>query len=125
MRSSVLLFFIAVTVFQHGCGACAEDQLMEASSPAKKYAAVAFRRGCGATSGFFYHVNIRPSTAIFSSDARGIIEEGQVFLTREGKISIQWKDNAMLQITCDGCPKDPKPKMETSWSGINISYDLR
>ena len=124
MRTNTLLTLIVVTLLQHSCGACGEDKLTEASSSNNKYVATAFRRGCGATSGFVYHVNIRSSTASFSSDSRGIIEEGQVFLTREGKISIQWKDGTTLQINCDGCPKDRKAKMETSWNGINISYDL-
>jgi hypothetical protein len=53
-----------------------------------------------------------------------VIEDGQVFLTHEGKISVNWKDDKSLQVTCDGCPKDREPTMESSWNDVSISYEL-
>jgi hypothetical protein len=101
-----------------------EDKLGETTSPGSRYVSTVFRRGCGATTGFLYHVNIRNSNASFSADTRGVIEDGQVFLTHEGKISVNWKDDKSLQVTCDGCPKDRKLTMETSWNDVSISYEL-
>src|SRR5436305_6099231 len=106
---------ILVTLCLVGCNVCGEDKLSEVSSPNKKYVATIFRRGCGATSGFLYHVNIRDAGDPFSTDYRGVIEEGQVFLTREGKISVTWNGEKTLVIDCSDCPKDRKPVMQDSW----------
>lgn len=125
MRTSALLIVMVSAFLNGGCGACGEDKLTEVSSPGNKYVAVTFRRNCGATTGFLYHVNIRRSTSSFSSDMRGVIEDGQVFLTREGKVTIAWKDDKTLHIICDGCQKDRQPTMEPAWRDVSISYDLR
>lgn len=121
IKASLVLFAILLL---SGCGACGEDKLTETSSPGNKYVATVFRRGCGATTGFIYHVNIRTANGSFTSDYRGTIEEGQVFLTPEGKINISWKDDKTLHISCNGCPKDRKPRMESSWKDVSVSYDL-
>src|SRR5258707_13909409 len=124
MRPMAIILFLAV-LLPGGCGVCGEDKLSETSSPGKKYVATVFRRGCGATSGFLYHVNIRSSSGSFTADHRGAIEDGQIFLTREGKLNVSWKDDMTLQVSCTGCPKDRKPTMETSWNDVSISYELR
>ena len=124
MRTATIILSVATLVLS-GCGMCGEDKLAEVSSPGTNYVATVFRRGCGATSGFLFHVNLRTSADSFSPDTKGIIEDGQIFLTREGKISVRWKDSKTLQVTCDGCPKDHSPIMENSWNDISISYDLR
>lgn len=121
-RASILLLG---ALLLSGCGVCGEDKLAETSSPDNKYVATVFRRGCGATTGFLFHVNIRDSNGSFSADHRGAIEDGQIFLTREGKIDINWKGNKNLQISCTGCPKDRKPTMESSWNDVSISYELQ
>lgn len=123
MRKNASLVLFAVLVLA-GCGACSEDQLTEISSPDNRYVATVFRRGCGATTGFLYHVNIRTANGSFKADYRGTIENGQIFLTREGRINISWKDDKVLQVSCSGCPKDPKPMMESSWKDVSVSYDL-
>ena len=123
MRAIVIILSVAALI-QSGCGMCGEDKLAEISSPGNHYVATVFRRGCGATSGFLFHVNIRSSASSFSSDHRGVIEQGQVFLTREGKIAITWKDEKTLLIDCEGCPTDRKPTMQSAWSDVRISYQL-
>ena len=120
--SAIILIFAALML--SGCGACGEDKLAETSSPGSKYVATVFRRGCGATTGFLYHVNIRNSTSLFSADHRGVIEDGQIFLTHEGKLNVAWKDDKTLQVSCNGCPKDLRTTMENSWNDVSISYDL-
>jgi hypothetical protein len=117
-------FIWLVPLMLTGCVVCGEDKLSETSSPNNKYVATVFRRGCGATSGFLYHVNLRRSDNSFSSDNTGVIEEGQVFLIREGKIKISWNDDKNLRITCEGCPKDRKPTMESLWNDVTVSYDF-
>src|SRR5262249_29975513 len=121
---TTLLIFILAAVLYSGCGTCGEEVLTEVTSPGHTYVAAVFRRGCGATSGFLYHVNIRSVAASFSFDAQGALEDGQVFLTREGKIRISWHDDRTLRITCEGCPKDRPPALER-WNGISISYEFR
>jgi hypothetical protein len=107
------------------CGGCGEEKLADTSSPGNKYVATVFRRGCGATTGFLFHVNIRNFNGAFSADHRGVIEDGQIFLTREGKINISWKGDKTLQVICTGCPKDREPIMTSSWNDVSISYELR
>jgi len=123
MRTMTIISLVAALLLG-GCGVCGEDKLAESSSPDNKYVATVFRRGCGATTGFLYHVNIRSFDGSFSADHRGVIEDGQIFLTREGKINISWKDDKTLLVTCTGCPKDRKPSMTSSWNDVSISYEL-
>lgn len=123
MKVGVLISLITILSFD-GCGACGEDKLAESASPGNTYVATVFRRGCGATAGFLYHVNIRSSNGSFSADDRGAIENGQIFLTREGKIGVRWKDDKNLQVDCTGCPSDRRPIMESSWNGVSISYEF-
>jgi hypothetical protein len=122
-RKVTLLLLLVLTV--EGCNVCGEERLTEATSPNNKYVATVFRRSCGATAGFLYHVNIRTFSTSFVSDYRGVNEDGQVFLTHEGRISISWKDDKTLQVSCDSCQKDPKPKIENSLGDVSISYELR
>ena len=103
---------------------CGEDKLREATSPNKKHVATLFRRGCGATTGFSYHVNILNSSGVSSS--RGINEDGQVFLTSEGLINVSWKDDKTLVIDCAGCPTGyNRDNRLTKWEDINVEYQFR
>jgi hypothetical protein len=116
------IFLISMVLGMAGCSVCGEQELAETNSPNAHYGATVFRRGCGATSAFLYHVNLRSSGETFSSDSRGVIEDGQVFLTDEGKITLSWKDEKTLLIDCDGCPTNRKPL--TSWKDVGISYQV-
>ena len=120
-----LIIVLFAAIFFDGCGACGEDKLSEATSPNGAFVATVFRRSCGATTGFLYHVNLRSRKDSFPADSKGVIESGQVFLTREGKISLNWRDGKTLQINCESCPKDRKPAVATSWNEVSISYELR
>ncbi len=123
MLTKTVILILAILVMV-GCNVCGEDKLTEATSPNKLYEASVFRRGCGASSGFLYHVNLRATASSYSTDYRGVNEDGQVFLTREGKITLVWKDEKTLLIECDGCPRDRNLLTEPSWKGVNISYQL-
>ena len=118
------IVLISAMLAMSGCNVCEEEELGQAISPDTKYVATVFRRGCGAASGLLYHVNLRESPGAFSADYRGVNEDGQVFLTREGRITLSWKDNKSLSVDCDGCQKDRRPLTQTSWKDVSISYQL-
>lgn len=118
-----IIVVIAVAVLA-ACGVCEEDSLTEIGSPNGNYVAVVYGRNCGATSRLLRHVNIRKSWSWFSSDHRGVVEDGQVFLTDAGKLSVVWKDDKTLLIDCEGCPTAPAPLMKNSWEDVKISYQL-
>jgi len=120
LTKAIVMLFALLTMV--GCNVCAEDKLAESTSPSARYVATLFRRGCGAASGFLYHVNLRESAGSFSSDYRGVNEDGQVFLTREGKITLRWTNEKTLLIDCDGCPKDRKLLTESAWKDVSITY---
>lgn len=105
-----------------GCGLCEELPLTVVNSPGGDYVAAVYRRNCGATSRLLYHVNMRKKWSWFSSDHRGVIEDGQVFLTDAGIVNIVWKDNKTLLLECNGCPADRQPA--SSWKDVSISYQL-
>jgi hypothetical protein len=64
MQISAMILLLAALLLD-GCGACGEDKLAETGSPGNRYVATIFRRGCGATTGFLYHVNIRIANGSF------------------------------------------------------------
>ena len=123
-KSAFTILLLGATTLIAACGVCEEKPLSEISSPNGDYVAAVYRRNCGATSRLLYHVNIRKRWSWFSSDDRGVIEDGQVFLTDVGRVNIVWKDNKTLLVDCDGCPTDSQPVMESSWKEVNISYQL-
>lgn len=118
----ILVLLAAMTMA--ACGLCEEKPVTAVNSPGGDYVAAVYRRNCGATTGLLYHVNMRKKWSWFSSDHRGVIEDGQVFLTDAGKVNIVWKDNKTLLIDCEGCPSDRRPVMANSWNDVSISYQL-
>ena len=123
-KSALAILVLAAMNIIAACGVCEEKSLSEISSPNGDYVAAVYRRNCGATSRLLYHLNIRKKSNGFSSDHRGVIEEGQVFLTDTGKVTMIWKDNNTLLVDCESCSADRRPVMESSWNGVNISYQL-
>lgn len=80
----------------------------------------------GAMGGILYHVNIRHSQENFSSDSRGVNEDGQIFLTKVGLINVRWKDDKTLVIDCEGCPTKIYPdNQRDKWQDISIEYQFR
>jgi hypothetical protein len=122
MKEIILLLTALAFV---SCAVCEEKTLEVVTSPNGDYVAHIYRRNCGATSGFVYHVNIRKKGSWFSSDHRGVIEEGQVFLSDVGKINISWKDNKTMLIQCDACARERWPITKDSWNDVTISYQLQ
>lgn len=109
-----------------GVGVCSEKQIGEATSPDGRFIAVLFLRNCGATTPFMQHVNLREkkhSRGEFSPDSRGAIEDGQVFLTSAGALSIAWEDAKTLVVKCKNCPHNCCDKAWVkSWNDIKVSY---
>lgn len=122
--STIKIVIVAAMIGMAACSVCEEKTLSASNSPGGDYVATIYARNCGATAGLLYHVNIRKGWSWFSSDHRGAIEDGQVFLTDAGRISIVWKDNKTLMVECEGCPTNRRPVMESSWKDVKISYQL-
>jgi hypothetical protein len=118
------IIVLLAALFMGGCHFCEEKTIVVVNSPNGDYVTSIYKRNCGATSRLLYHVNLRKKWSWFSSDHRGVIEEGQVFLTDTGKINITWKDNRTLLIDCEGCVGDRPPWMKNSWNEVTISYQL-
>ena len=119
-----LLFVLLGVAFVSACAVCDETLLSEVTSPDGDYIATVFRRNCGATSALIYHVNIRKRSSSNSADHRGVMEQGQVFLTDAGKVTVLWKARKTLVVDCEGCPLERKPIMNNGWDDINIVFQL-
>ena len=119
-----LLFVLLGVAYVSACAVCGETSLSEVTSPDGDYVATVFRRNCGATSALLYHVNIRKRSSSNSADHRGVIEQGQVFLTDAGKVTVFWKAKKNLVVDCEGCPLERKPIMNNGWEDINIVFQL-
>jgi hypothetical protein len=125
IKMTKVMLVTAAMISMISCGLCEEKSLYEQKSPGGSYIAAVYRRNCGSTSRLLYHVNVRKRWSWFSSDSRGVIEDGQVFLTGKGKIEVAWKDEKTLVVSCHNCDEDKKPIMENSWGEVNILYELR
>lgn len=124
-KTSKVIVIMAAMITMASCGLCEEKPLSELWSPEGGHLAAVYRRNCGATSRLLYHVNIRKRWSWFSSDSRGVVEDGEVFLSSRGKIEIAWKDERTLVVTCINCDDDKQPIMQSSWREVNILYQLR
>jgi hypothetical protein len=126
MRLNKKSLLIATVLILAGCNLCTEIKLAEITSPESNYVAAVYQRNCGATTSYVYHVNIRGRWSWFSPDSRGVIEDGQVFVTSIGRPTIVWKDERTLLIKCDNCPAILHPKsLQTSWTDVQILYEGR
>jgi Family of unknown function (DUF5412) len=73
---------------------CGNDHLVETISPSGQLKAVAFRRDCGATTGYSTHVSILPASRKLPNEA------GNVFVQdREPMIIVRWLDDQHLSIS--------------------------
>lgn len=126
MKRILVMMAALFAVSCGGGGVCSEEQLREARSASGKYVAAVFRGGCGAMGGTVYHVNIRRSQESFSSDFRGMTEDSQVFLTKEGLISVSWKGDETLVVDCEGCSTKIHPDNKLDrWQDVSIEYHFR
>ena len=120
--------YSVITLTPWSIGICGENDLGGIYSPDDKFFAKAFVRGCGATTGFLTHVNLRSRWRWFNPNWVGAIEDGQVFANScWSKVNLVWKDNSNLEIQYWRCDLpnrngDPAWMKESSWKGINISY---
>src|SRR5436190_14081378 len=78
-----------------------EETLDQAVSPDGRYIAGVFRRDGGVmTSGRTRHVNLRRGSEPFPRSSRGILDDGQVYVTDketwDEPITLHWKDASTL-----------------------------
>jgi len=119
-----LLFVLLGVAYVSACAVCGETSLSEVTSPDGDYVATVFRRNCGATSALLYHVNIRKRSSSNSADHRGVIEQGQVFLTDAGKVTVFWKAKKNLVVDCEGGPLERKPIMTTAGKTLTSCFNF-
>jgi hypothetical protein len=125
MKKVILIASIILTTVSCGIGkVCSEEKLTELKSPDGNHIAVLFLRGCGATTSFMQHVNLRRSSVNrFYTDYKGTITDGEVFLTSRGALSITWEDAKTLVVKCKNCPPNCCDKgWVRSWKDIRILY---
>jgi|GraSoiStandDraft_41_1057321.scaffolds.fasta_scaffold4286936_1 hypothetical protein len=99
-----------------------EETLDQAVSPDGRYIAGVFRRDGGVmTSGRTRHVNLRRGSEPFPRSSRGILDDGQVYVTDketwDEPITLHWKDAKHLVIW------GPFGTRETHWQDVSISYE--
>ena len=82
--------------------------------------AAVFVRGCGATTPFATHVNLRYDSRPFTVTQYGTIEDGEVYMRKgEGPVKLVWQDATHLVVECrltDVC------EQKASWNSIAIVY---
>lgn len=125
MKRTILLAIAMLTIAACGTDTCNEKKIAELKSPDGHYIAVLFLRNCGATTPFMQHINLSSaSSEQFSENNIGAIEEGQVFLTSTGALSMTWENQKKLVVKCDGCPANCCDKSWVkSWKEIEILYN--
>lgn len=114
----IFVLFLSLT----RCAPCSEDKLAEAASPRGRYVAVTFVRNCGATSTYFYHVNIRESSKQFSPELSGTVTEGEVFGASNTKVDIMWENEETLIIDCPDCFVNQRIQLKSSLGDVKILY---
>ncbi|HEY3130005.1 MAG TPA: hypothetical protein VGL91_11140 [Acidobacteriota bacterium] len=110
-----------LALMMSGCGLCGEELKGEVTSPDGEYIAALFERGCGATTPFITHVNVRRRNDSFRDDTYGRIEQGEVFIiATRADVRLNWKSSRKLEITCVNCPSVPTHS-EQKWQDLAIA----
>lgn len=121
-----LMLLAVVMLFNTDCATntCNEKKMGESTSPDRRFTAVLFLRNCGATTPFMQHINlIQGSSSQFSAGHIGAIEDGQVFLTSTGALSMAWENQKTLVVRCEGClPNCCDKSWVKSWKDIEVLY---
>jgi hypothetical protein len=117
-RIAWLLFLGVLCAVSAGCDTCGEDPIAEKRSPDGKYVAVVYRRGCGATTPFVTHVNLRLASESFSLGWDGAIRSGEVLSVKNQEpIDIVWGDAELKLLVNTGAII----KCADSMAGIRVS----
>ena len=93
---------------------CGNDVLQQAASPDGEQVATFFRRSCGATTSYSYHVSLLPY-GIALPDAGGNIP------SCGDKVELTWEGNKHLLIKHNSSTCDLKP---IEMAGVAIEYSL-
>lgn len=94
---------------------CSNEKLSEVPSPSKGYLAVIFKRDCGATTAYSYHLSIIKKGEKIKENDTGNIVSGR------SEMEIKWINNMELQVTLDN--KQETIKTEKQINNINIFYN--
>lgn len=105
---------------RHLAGECGDDVVVSIPSPDRRYVAVVFRRGCGATVGVLYqHLNLRDSGKAFRKDRDGCITDGEVWRSGEwGRVVPTWKDAKHLVVVGGSSIHE---RDQITWRDVTIS----
>ena len=99
---------------------CEELNQGQILSPDRRYIATVFVRGCGATTGYVTHVNLRKATDVFMADRGGVITGGEV-VTTEGVALVKprWVQNTELEVRLRG-EAPLAVNVATMWNDVAI-----
>lgn len=117
-----LLLMVVLLTALSGC--CRNTARGDFYSPAKKYIATLYERGCGATTPTYTMVSIRASSRSFSHG-------DYVFAAQwRPSVELEWLDEGTLKIRCFGCEEAEDSyhevfRKEGDWNGIRLLYEFQ
>jgi hypothetical protein len=93
LPASLCLALLAVALSWMFRDLCGNDLISEAWNPKRTLKAIVFRRSCGATTGYSYHVSVvNPWDKLTNN------EVGTVFRTDEEGVTVNWEGDSVLRI---------------------------
>jgi hypothetical protein len=97
-----------------------------AASPGGQHNAILLTRRCHGVAQAVTHVNLLDAYAAPSAEGDGKVKDGEVF-TIEGvhRLGLEWKGARELRIVCVGCGASRVSRKESSWRGVQVSYEER
>ena len=79
---------------------CEEENIAQSTSPDGRYIATAYRRGCGATAGYFTHINLNLTGEPIHKESSGLIHGNEVATWEDDvKVKLLWRNSGSLEIT--------------------------
>jgi hypothetical protein len=120
----LVTFVVVVSLFFHFNPLCGEDVLSEETSPDGRYIAVLMQRGCGATTPFVEHINLRAAGSNLHPDFfDGTITQGEVFTLgrkHEGRVRFEWLGPRRLEIIYPDSEQSFNHK--DVWQDVHVDY---
>jgi hypothetical protein len=122
--ASVALLAIAISLLMHFNPLCGEELLVEKPSPDGRYVAALMSRGCGATTPFVAHINLRPADSKLKADFLfGDVHDGQIWVSSNyGGTRFCWSGPRRLEI---GYPLEDRKFTHEKWRDVTIGNDYR
>ncbi len=119
---------MAGAFFLHFNPLCGEDLIAEESSPDGRYVAVLVERGCGATTPFIEHINLRsPSSRFRPNFFDGTITQGEIFTLdsrkHEGSVRFDWVGPRRMKIVYPSGGQFFRH--QNIWQDVHIEYPFQ